>query len=68
MKVKLVVLDLLTVPPNFKEGLIFDVDNVTVIKNSEEINLRNKTSEDDSKIDLMELLKQEQDVLGRFYF
>lgn len=64
------ILELLSVPPGFERGLQFAKDGFTVITETEipeestpqEIEL---TDETDNTVNLMALVNQEQDLLGK---
>lgn len=58
--------DLLNVPPGFSTGLIFDEDGCTVIKeNSTESRIQTTASGSKKIVNLLDLVHQEQDLLGK---
>lgn len=64
------VIELLTVPPGFNRGLIFAADGCTVINENSDQTPENKPRPEafmERKVNLMELIKKEQDVFGNIH-
>lgn len=61
------ILELLTVPPGFSRGLLFDEDGCTVISDDNRFKdvIQNENLEE-KKINLMDLVQQEQNIFGNF--
>ncbi|KAK9891046.1 hypothetical protein WA026_013373 [Henosepilachna vigintioctopunctata] len=56
--------ELLTIPPGFTSGLVFDSDGVTLLKEDEIESAFRNIPEEKNVINLMELVQKEQDILG----